>query len=99
MGGQKSGRRSARARQVEGLSNISTFSGGARISRASLLAGASLVALGALAAPDRALAECSGLDQTISTSRTGPVFSDGGSITITGSGSILGGPGATASTP
>src|SRR5271157_3565075 len=92
MGMKKSGRR-ARARQVEGVSNISTFSGAARISRASLLAGASLVAIGALAAPDRALAACSGLDRIISTSRTGPVFSDGGSITINGSGSILGGPG------
>ncbi len=92
MGGQKSGRRSARARQGEGLSDISTFSGGARISRASLLAGASLVALGALAAPDRALAQCSGLDQIISTSRMGPVYSDGGSITITGTGSISGDP-------
>ena len=90
MGGQKSGRRSARARQGEGLSDISKISGGARISRASLLAGASLVALGALAAPDRALAQCSGLDQIISTSRMGPVYSDGGSITTTGTGSISG---------
>ncbi len=92
MGGQKSGRRSARSRQVEGLSNTSTFSGGARISRASLLAGASLVAIGALAAPDRALAACSGLDQIISTSKMGPVFSDGGAITVTGTGSISGDP-------
>ncbi len=43
MGVQKSGRR-ALARQVEDLSNSSTFSGGARISRAALQAGASLVA-------------------------------------------------------
>jgi hypothetical protein len=61
-------------------------------SRAALLAGASLVALAALAAPDQALAACSGHDQTISTSRTGPVHSNGGAITVTGSGSILGGP-------
>ena len=61
-------------------------------SRTALLAGASLVALGAFAAPDRALAACSGHNQTISTSRTGPVLSNGGSITITGSGSITGGP-------
>ncbi len=57
MGVKKSGRR-AFARQVEDLPNIST--GGARISRASLLAGASLVALAALTAPDPALAQCSG---------------------------------------
>ncbi len=93
MGVKKSGLR-ARARQVEHLSHISTFSGGARISRASLLAGASLVVLGALAAPDRALAACSGSPQTISTSRTGPVHSDGGAITVTASGSISGGPGS-----
>ncbi len=60
MGVQISGWQSAGAPQVEDLSNISTFSGGRRISRASLLAGASLVALRALAAPDRALAACTG---------------------------------------
>ena len=74
MGVKKSGRR-VRARQVEGLSNISTFGGGARISRAALLAGASLVALGALAAPDRALAACSGKNQTISSPSTPGPFS------------------------
>ena len=57
MGVQISGWQSAGAPQVEDLSNISTFSGGRR---ASLLAGASLVALRALAAPDRALAACTG---------------------------------------
>jgi hypothetical protein len=97
MGVQKSGRQSARSRQVEGPSNISALSGGARISRASLLAGASLVALGALAAPDRALAACSGHNQTISTSRTGPVLSDGGAITVTTSGSVTGSSGVTGS--
>jgi len=44
--------------------------------------------------PDRALAQCSGLNQTISTPTTGPVLSNGGAITITGSGSILGLPSA-----
>ncbi len=44
MGMQNGGWQSAGARQVEDLSNIWTFSGGAPISRASLLAGASLVA-------------------------------------------------------
>jgi hypothetical protein len=66
-----------RSRKAQGVSNISTFRG-ARISRASLLTGASLVALSALAAPDRALASCSGSNQTISTSTTGPVVSTGG---------------------
>ena len=99
MGVKKSGRRSACARQVERLSNISTFSGGARISRAALLAGASLVAIGALAAPDRALAACSGLDQIISTSRTGPVLSNGGAITSPAAGASPAVPAATALTP
>ena len=74
MGGQKSGRR-ARARQVEGLSNISTFGGGARISRAALLAGASLVALAAPWPRRAGAGGVRGADRTISTSRTGPVFS------------------------
>jgi hypothetical protein len=52
--------RSARARQVEDLSDILTFSGGARISLGSLFARASRAALGVLAAPHRALAVCSG---------------------------------------
>jgi hypothetical protein len=60
VGVKKSGWRSAHARQVEGLSNISTFSGGAQISLGSLFAGASRAALGVLAAPDRALAARSG---------------------------------------
>ena len=88
MGMKKSGRRCrARARHH---SDISTFGGGVRISRASLLAGASLVALVAFAAPDRAFAACSGLNRTISTPTTGPVYSNGGAITVTKSGSITG---------
>src|SRR5271163_4069211 len=91
MGVKKGVRRGgARARQVEDLFNVSTFSGGTRISRASLLAGASLVALGALAAPDRALAACSGSNQTISTPTTGPVVSNGGAITVTKTGIVAG---------
>jgi hypothetical protein len=89
--GMKKSVRHARTRQAKGLCNISTLSGGARSSRASLLAGASLVALGAFAAPDRALAQCSGLGQTISTATPGPVFSDGGAITVSDTGSITGG--------
>ncbi len=60
MGMMKSGWRSAGARQVEDPSNIWTFGGAAPMSRASLVAGASLVALRAVAAPDRALAACTG---------------------------------------
>ena len=89
MGVNKSGRR-WRARQVENLSNISTFLGGRRISGDFLLAGASLVALGALAAPDRALAACSGPNQTISTPTTGPILGNGGAITVTATGNVTG---------
>src|SRR5271163_4668483 len=92
MGVKKGVRRGgARARQVEDLFNVSTFSGGMRISRAALLAGASLVALGAFAAPDRALAACSGSNQTIVSSTTGPLLSNGGAITVTTSGIVTGG--------
>ena len=62
-------------------------------SRAALLAGASLVALAALAAPDRALAACSGQNQTISSpSFPGPIFGKGGDITVDAGASIAGGP-------
>ena len=60
MGVQNSGWQSAGARQVEDLSNIWTFSGGAPISRASLLATAS---------PSAAQAQFGGMNQIIS----GPV--------------------------
>ena len=64
-----------------------------RVSRAALLAGVSLVALGAFAAPDRALAACSGKDQTISSpSFPGPVFGKGGDITVDAGASVAGGP-------
>src|SRR5271156_81915 len=66
MGMKQSGRRAC-ARQVEGLSNISTFTGGARISRDFLLAGASLVAIVALGEPGAAWAACTPSTQTIST--------------------------------
>jgi hypothetical protein len=82
MGVRESGRR-ARAQQGEGLFNISTLSGGARVSRASLLAGASLVALATLGAPGAAWAGCSGADQTISSpSFPGPILATGGDITV-----------------
>jgi hypothetical protein len=75
MGAKEGGRQSARDRWIEGLSDISTFSGDTRISRASLLAGASLAALAALAAPDQALAHCSGMDLTFSTPTSDPILS------------------------
>ncbi len=64
-------------------------------SRAALLAGASLVVLGALATPDRALAACSGANQTISSPSTpGPIFGKGtgGNITVDAGASVAGGP-------
>ena len=67
---------------------------GMRMSRASSLAGASLITLVAFAA-DRALAKCSGPDQTFSTATTGPVFSDGGAIAVTTRGRITGANGVT----
>ena len=80
------GRRRARGSKVPNVSKSTSV----RVSRASLLAGASLIALLAFAAPDRALAKCSGADQTFSTATTGPVFSDGGAITVTKMGSVTG---------
>ena len=76
------GRRRARGSKVPNVSKSTSV----RISRASLLAGALL----GFAAPDRALAKCSGADQTFSTATTGPVFSDGGAITVTEMGSVTG---------
>jgi hypothetical protein len=62
-------------------------------SRAALLAGVSLVALAALAAPDRAFAACSGKNQTISSPSTqGPILGDGGNITVDASASVAEGP-------
>jgi hypothetical protein len=86
MGMQKSSWRSAGARQVEDLSNIGTFSGGARIWRASLLATAS---------PSAAQAQFGGTNQIISTPTTGPVLSNGGAITVTTTGSVTGPSGVT----
>ncbi len=62
--------------------------GGARagpISRAALLAGASLVALAALDAPGVARA-CSGAPQTISNVVSGPILSTNGAIAVTSNG-------------
>ena len=69
----------------------STSAANERLSRGALLAGASLIALAALGAPDVARA-CVPSLQTISAPTVGPVHSNSGAITITSSGSIAGGP-------
>ena len=63
------------------------------LSRAALLAGASLVVFAALSAPGAmgaAHAACASSPQTISGPVAGPILSDGGAITVTGSGKISG---------
>ena len=62
----------------------------ARVSRAALLAGASAFALAALGASGVARAGCVPSLQTISEPITGPIVSNGGAITVTGSGEISG---------
>jgi hypothetical protein len=61
-------------------------------SRAALLAGAPLLTLATLGAPGVARAVCAPSLQTISGPHTGPVVSNGGAITVTGSGKISGDP-------
>src|SRR5271166_5056528 len=63
-----------------------------RVSRAALLAGASAFALAGLGASGVARATCLRSPQIISTPISGPIFSNGGAITITGSGDISGDP-------
>src|SRR5271155_3610521 len=95
MGAGKSGgcgRGRALSGRVQGVSNISTVPRGMRISRAALLAGASLVALATVEGPCPAAA-CSGADQTISSPLfPGPIFGTGGDITIDAGASVAGGP-------
>ncbi len=83
MGMQNSGWRSAGARLVEDPSDIWTFSGGAPISRASLLATAS---------PSAVQTHFGGINRIISGPVAGPVVSNGGAITVTSTGLISGGP-------
>ncbi len=64
-----------------------------RVSRVALLAGASALALPALGRSGVALAACVPSPQTVATPISGPISSNGGAITVTGSGSITGGPG------
>src|SRR6516164_2036793 len=61
-------------------------------SRRALLASASIIVLAAFGAPDAAKAACVPSPKTISGPVAGPVVSNGGAITITGSGDISGGP-------
>ena len=82
MGMQNNGWQSVGAR-LEDLSNIWPFSVGAPISRASLLATASPSAAQAFG----------GTNQIISGPVVGPIDSNGGAITVTGTGSISGAPG------
>ncbi len=63
-----------------------------RVSRAALLAGASAFALAALGASGVAQAQCVPSPQIIATPVSGPISSNGGAITVTGAGSISGGP-------
>jgi hypothetical protein len=83
MGVRTSDWQSAGAGQVEDLSDILTFGGGAPISRDFLLATAS---------PSAAQARFGGLNQIISGPVMGPIKSNGGAITVTGTGVISGGP-------
>jgi PEP-CTERM motif len=64
-----------------------------RAYRAALLAGASGFALAALGASGVARAGCVPSPQIIATPTSGPISGNGGAITVTGSGSITGGPG------
>src|SRR5271170_5397806 len=61
-------------------------------SRPALLASASLIVLAALGSPGAARAACVPSPHIISGAVAGPVVSNGGAITITGSGSISGAP-------
>jgi hypothetical protein len=91
MDASKSGRGDREhVRNIRHIPGVRVLAGVGRVSRARLLAGASLIALVAFAAPREALAACSGADRTISTKVPGPVDSDGGAITVTGSGVVTG---------
>jgi hypothetical protein len=65
---------------------------GRRVSRAALLAGASLVVLATLAVPGAAQAACGGGAQTISGPTPGPINATGGDITVKSGGIINGHP-------
>jgi hypothetical protein len=85
-----SGRHCAHSDKVRDASNITASTGGLRSSRAALLAGASLAALGGFAASDEAHAACNGPDQAIMAMKTATVVSNGGAITVTNTGILTG---------
>ena len=70
MGVQKSGWQSAGAGQIEDLANIWTFSGDAPTAFCSR-------------SPSAAQTQFGGMNQIISGPVTGPIFSNGGAITVT----------------
>jgi hypothetical protein len=85
MGAIDRPRRGRAGKAANGLESFSRVGAGP-ISRAALLAGASLVTFGA---PGAALA-CTGADQTISMVVQGPILGTNGNITVTGAGYISG---------
>ncbi len=87
MGGNANSRMVA-ARRAEAAAGLNV----AHLSRAVLLASASIVALAVTGAPGAARAACIPAAQIISTPTLGPILSNGGAITVTGGGSISGGP-------
>ena len=60
------------------------------IARTALLAGASLTSLVATGAQDRAFAACTAGGQTIASAAGGPVYTNGGAISITSAGALTG---------
>jgi hypothetical protein len=69
------------------IRTLGSARGGGRSLRTALLAGASLIALAALGAPE-ASGACSGATQAISAPTTGPINSNGGPITVGAAGTV-----------
>ena len=88
---RRSDRARARRSSVESIQRRLAGASGAAPSRTMLLAGASLAALVAVGGPGAAWAGCTPSTQTISTPLTGPVFANGGNISVLSSGTIGGG--------
>src|SRR5271155_19529 len=83
--------------RTEEFSNVAAWTGTGRVSRAALLACASLVALAVFVRPAPTLAACTGPDQTIAMAVNGPINSNGGAITVANAGSGIGLSGVTGS--
>jgi len=83
--------------RTEEFSNVAAWTGTGRVSRAALLACASLVALAVFVRPVPTLAACKGPDQTIAMAVNGPINSNGGAITVANAGSVIGLSGVTGS--